>query len=149
MKRQIMMRATLLAVLVSLAGPLSAQDLVGEWQFARPARNGVHAGTITVDQSGQVRLRARGPVQSYTQCGHVKVTGDRVEIVFTSVWSVQAYSLDHFYCTRPGDGILSCFNIDGIGKEDDLFRIERVSGTPAVPDRQMDADCPARQRPQA
>jgi len=144
-----MVRATLLAVLASMAGPLSAQDLAGEWQFARPARNGVHAGTIIVDQDGQVRLKARGPVQRYSQCGYIQNVGDRVEIVFTSVKSVVGYSLDHFYCTRPGEGILSCYNIDGIGKEDDLFRIERIGGMPAAPERQMDDVCPPRERPQA
>ena len=149
MKRQFAIHATLLAVLASLAGPLSAQELAGEWLFARPARNGVHSGTIVIDHDGLVRLQGRGPVQEYSQCGYVKFAGDKVEIVFTSVKSVMGYSLDHFYCTRPGDGSLSCYNIDGIGKEDDLFRIRQISGPPVVLDRQTHDVCPPRQRPQA
>jgi hypothetical protein len=46
--------------------------------------------------------------------------------LFTSVKSIGSYSLDHFYCTVQSESALRCFNIDGLGKEDDLFRIERL-----------------------
>jgi hypothetical protein len=148
MKRRIVILAALLAVLASVAAPLAAQDLAGEWQFKRQARNGAHAGTVVIDQNGQARLRAQGPIQSYAQCGHVKVAGDKVEIVFTSVKSVRPYSLDHFYCTRRGDGFLSCYNIDGVGKENDLFTMGRMDGVSASVAGRFDDVCPAREQPQ-
>jgi hypothetical protein len=131
-----------------VCGPLAAQDLTGEWQFNRRAREGPHAGAIVIDKDGQVRMKGRSPQQDYAQCGHVVAVGGKVEIVFTSVKSKRAYSLDHFYCTVQSESALRCFNIDGIGKEDDLFRIERTGRAPASPDGQMDGVCPARERPQ-
>jgi len=148
MKRLKVILAASIAVLAVGATPLSAQDLAGEWQFERQARNGIHAGTIIVDRSGRAKLRARGPVQRYSQCGYVEVVGDKVEIVFTSVKSVVGYSLDHFYCTRPGDGLLSCYNIDGIGKEDDLFRIGRVGSVSTTAAGRFYDHCPVRESPQ-
>ena len=148
MKRQVSALAISLAVLATLAGPSVAQDLTGEWQFKRKAREGYHTGTLVIDKDGQVRQRGRSPLQDYSQCGHVVAAGDKVEIVFTSVKSGRGYSIDHFYCTVQGENALRCFNIDGIGKEDDLFRIVRIGRTPASPDRQMDDVCPARERPQ-
>ena len=148
MKRQVSALAISLAVLVTLAAPSVAQDLTGEWQFKRKAREGYHTGTLVIDKDGQVRQRGRSPLQDYSQCGHVVAAGDKVEIVFTTVKSSRGYSIDRFYCTVQGESALSCFNIDGIGKEDDLFRIVRIGRTPASPDRQMDDVCPARERPQ-
>ena len=148
MKRQVSALAISLAVLATLAGPSVAQDLTGEWQFKRKAREGYHTGTLVIDKDGQVRQRGRSPLQDYSQCGHVVAAGDKVEIVFTTVKSSRGYSIDRFYCTVQGESALSCFNIDGIGKEDDLFRIVRIGRTPASPDRQMDDVCPARERPQ-
>ena len=130
------------------AAPSVAQDLTGEWQFKRKAREGSHAGTLVIDKDGRVTQKGRSPRQSYVQCGHVVAAGDKVEIVFTSVKSTAGYSLDHFYCTVPSEGSLSCFNIDGIGREEDLFRIVRIGRTPASPDGQMSDVCPARERPQ-
>jgi hypothetical protein len=147
MKRQIVILAALLAVLASVTAPLAAQDLVGEWQFKRQARNGAHTGTIVIDQNGQAGLTAQGPIQSYAQCGHVKVASDKVEIVFTSVKSVWPYSLDHFYCTRRGDGFLSCYNVDGVGKENDLFTMGRIGGVPVSAAGRFDV-CPSRESPQ-
>jgi hypothetical protein len=144
-KRRIV--AVSLAIL-AMTAPVAAQDVAGEWQFKRRAREGAHAGTIIIDMDGQVRMKGRSPLQDYAQCGHVVTTGDRVEIVFTSVKSKRSYSLDHFYCTVQAESVLRCFNIDGIGKEDDLFRIERVGRAPASPDGQMDDVCPVRERPQ-
>jgi hypothetical protein len=144
-------RMGLLAValaVVAMAAPASAQDLAGEWQFKRRAREGAHTGTIVIDKDGQVRMKGRSPLQDYGQCGHVVAAGGKVEIVFTSVKSSRGYSIDHFYCTVQNESALSCFNIDGIGKEADLFRIERIGRAPASPDRQMDDVCPARERPQ-
>jgi hypothetical protein len=146
-KRRIGLLAVLLAVL-AMTAPASAQDLAGEWQFKRRAREGPHAGTIVIDQDGQARMKGRSPLQDYGQCGHVVAAGGKVEIVFTSVKSSRGYSIDHFYCTVQSESALSCFNIDGIGKENDLFRIERIGGAPVSPDRQMDDVCPARERPQ-
>ena len=148
MKRQVSALAISLAVLATLASPSVAQDLTGEWQFKRKAREGYHTGTLVIDKDGQVRQRGRSPLQDYSQCGHVVAAGDKVEIVFTTVKSSRGYSIDRFYCTVQGESALSCFNIDGIGKEDDLFRIVRIGRTPASPDRQMDDVCPARERPQ-
>ena len=146
-----MKRIGLLAValaVVAMTAPASAQDLAGEWQFKRRAREGAHAGTIVIDKDGQVRMKGRSPLQDYGQCGHVVAAGGKIEIVFTSVKSGRGYSIDHFYCTVQSESALRCFNIDGIGKEDDLFRIERIGRTPASPDGQMDDVCPARERPQ-
>lgn len=148
MKRQLVLLAVLLAASVAEAAPLVAQDLSGEWQFKRRAREGWHSGTLVIDKDGQVRQRGRNAFQDYSQCGHVVAAGDKVEIVFTSVKSKHGYSIDHFYCTVQGESALSCFNIDGIGKEDDLFRIERVGGTPASAEGRMDGLCPAREKPQ-
>jgi hypothetical protein len=148
-KRQLALLAVLLATLAAEAAPSVAQDLSGEWQFKRRAREGFHTGTLVIDQDGQVRQRGRSPLQEYSQCGHVVAAGDKVEIVFTSVKSSHGYSIDRFYCTVQGESALSCFNVDGIGKEADLFRIERIGRTPASPDGRMDDACPARERPQA
>ena len=52
-----MKRIGLLAValaVVAMTAPASAQDLAGEWQFKRRAREGAHAGTIVIDKDGQV-----------------------------------------------------------------------------------------------
>jgi hypothetical protein len=138
----------LLAALAIVAGPLAAQDLAGEWQFKRRAREGPHAGTIVIDKDGQVRMKGRSPLQDYAQCGHVVAAGGKVEIVFTSVKSSRSYSIDHFYCAVQSESALRCFNIDGIGKEDDLFRLQRTDRAPASPDGQMDGVCPAREKPQ-
>jgi hypothetical protein len=146
-RRRIGLLAIALAVL-AIATPASAQDLAGEWQFKRKAREGPHAGTMVIDKDGQVRMKGRNPFQDYSQCGHVVAAGGKVEIVFTSVKSSHGYSIDHFYCTVQGEGALRCFNIDGIGKENDLFRIERIGGAPVSPDRQLDDVCPAREKPQ-
>jgi hypothetical protein len=147
-KRRICALALAFTALVTTAAPSFAQDLTGEWQFKRKAREGYHTGTLVIDKDGQVTQKGRSPRQSYVQCGHVVVAGDKVEIVFTSVKSSRGYSIDRFYCTVQSEGALSCFNIDGIGKEADLFRIERIGRTPASPDGQMDDVCPARERPQ-
>ena len=148
MKRQVGVLAVLLAALVMIVEPSVAHDLTGEWQFKRRAREGPHAGTIVIDKDGQVRMKGRNPFQDYSQCGHVVAAGGKVEIVFTSVKRSHGYSIDHFYCTVQSESALRCFNIDGIGKEDDLFRIERIGGAPPSPDRQMDDVCPARERHQ-
>ena len=147
-KRRICLIAMSLAAFVSAVEPSAAQDLTGEWQFKRRAREGFHTGTLVIDKDGQVRQRGRSPLQDYSQCGHVVAAGDKVEIVFTSVKSSHGYSIDHFYCTVQSESALRCFNIDGIGKEDDLFRLERTGRTPASPDGQRDDVCPTRDRPQ-
>jgi hypothetical protein len=128
--------------------PSLAQDFSGEWTFERRAREGWHTGVLVIDKDGQVRQRGRSPQQDYSQCGRVAAAEGKVEIVFTSVKSGHGYSIDHFYCTVQNESALSCFNIDGIGKEADLFRIERVGGIPASPERRMDDVCPAREKPQ-
>ena len=147
-KRRIGFLAISFTAFVTMAAPSLAQDLSGEWQFKRKAREGYHTGTLVIDKDGQVRQRGRSPLQDYSQCGHVVAAAGKVEIVFTSVKSIGSYSLDHFYCTVHAESSLRCFNIDGLGKEDDLFRIERIGRTPASPDGQMDDACPARDRPQ-
>jgi hypothetical protein len=147
-KRQVGVLAVLLAALVTMVEPSVAQDLTGEWKFKRRAREGYHTGTLVIDKDGQVRQRGRSPLQDYSQCGHVVAAGGKVEIVFTSVKSSHGYSIDHFYCTVQSESALRCFNIDGIGKEDDLFRIERIGRVPASPEGRMDDICPARERPQ-
>jgi len=147
-RRRIAVLAISLAALAAAVEPCAAQDLSGEWKFKRRAREGFHTGTLVIDKDGQVRQRGRSPLQDYSQCGHVVAAGDKVEIVFTSVKSSHGYSIDRFYCTVQGENALSCFNIDGIGKEDDLFRIERIGRMPASPDGRMDDVCPARERPQ-
>jgi hypothetical protein len=139
--------ATLLAAL-AVATPSLAEDLAGDWQFKRRAREGWHTGTLAIDRDGQVSQSGHSPVQDYSQCGHVVAAGGKIEIVFTSVKAKRGYSLDHFYCTVQNEGALRCFNIDGIGKENDLFVIERIGHTPASPDGRMEGVCPARQRPQ-
>ena len=111
-----------------------AQDLSGEWQFKRRAREGGHWGILVIDRDGQVSQRGHSPLQDYAQCGHVVAAGDKIEIVFTSVQARRGYSLDHFYCTVQNEGALRCFNIDGLGKENDKFVIERIGHTPASPD---------------
>ena len=148
MKRRAGVLAIALAALVAAVEPSLAQDLSGEWQFKRRAREGFHTGTLVIDKDRQVRQKGRSPLQDYSQCGHVVAAGDKVEIVFTSVKSSRGYSIDHFYCTVQGENALRCFNIDGIGKEDDLFRLERTGRTPASPDGRMDDACPPRERPQ-
>jgi hypothetical protein len=147
-KRGIGLLAVSLAAL-AIAAPSFAQDVTGEWQFKRRAREGWHTGKLVIDGDGLVRQRGRSPMQDYAQCGRVVAPGSgKIEIVFTSVKTGRGYSLDHFYCTVQNEGALSCFNIDGIGKEDDLFVLERTRHTPASPDGQMDGICPARERPQ-
>jgi hypothetical protein len=147
-RRRIFAVAIAFAAFATMAAPSFAQDLTGEWQFKRKAREGYHTGTLVIDKDGQVRQRARSPLQDYAQCGHVVAAGGTIEIVFTSVKSSRGYSIDHFYCTVQSESALRCFNIDGIGKEHDLFRIERTGRTPASPDGQTDDVCPARDRPQ-
>jgi hypothetical protein len=68
--------------------------------------------------------------------------------VFTAVKSVLGYSPDCFTCTVRCEGVLSCFNVDGFGKEDDLFRVERV-GRGAPSDGRKDDGCPVPERPQS
>jgi hypothetical protein len=146
--RRIPALAISLATFATMAAPSFAQDLSGEWQFKRKAREGYHTGMLVIDKDGQVRQRGRSPLQDYSQCGHVVAAGDKVEIVFTSVKSTRGYSIDRFYCTVQSESALRCFNIDGIGKEDDLFRLERTGRPQASPDGRMDDVCPDRDRPQ-
>ena len=148
MTRRIPALAISLATFATMAAPSFAQDLSGEWQFKRKAREGYHTGMLVIDKDGQVRQRGRSPLQDYSQCGHVVAAGDKVEIVFTSVKSTRGYSIDRFYCTVQSESALRCFNIDGIGKEDDLFRLERTGRPQASPDGRMDDVCPDRDRPQ-
>ncbi len=147
-KRQAGVLAILLVALATMVESAIAQDFSGEWKFKRRAREGWHTGTLVIDKDGQVRQRGSNPFQDYSQCGHVVAADGKVEIVFTSVKSKHGYSIDHFYCTVQSGSAFSCFNIDGIGKEDDLFRIERVGGMPTSPDGRMDDVCPVRERPQ-
>jgi hypothetical protein len=145
--RQIVVLAVSSAILAMVSAPLAAQDLAGDWQFKRLARNGYHTGTIVIDKNGQARMSGRSPLQNYSQSGHVTIAGDKVEIVFTSVKSTLGYSADRFYCTVRCEDVLRCFNVDGYGKEDDLFRVERMGRAPP-PAGQKDDDCPVRERPQ-
>ena len=146
MKRRIGLLAALL-ISLAMAAPSFAQDLAGEWRFKRRAREGWHTGRLVIDGDGQVRQTGRSPMQDYAQCGRVVVPGGgKIEIVFTSVKTGRGYSFDHFYCTN--ESALRCFNIDGIGKENDLFVIERTRGTRGSPDGQFDDVCPAGPRPQ-
>lgn len=137
-----------LSALAIAAAPSLAQDLAGDWQFTRKARNGYHTGKIVIGRDGHVEMSGRSPLQNYSQSGHVTVAGDKVEIVFTAVKSVLGYSPDRFTCTVRCEGVLSCFNVDGFGKEDDLFRVERV-GRGAPSDGRKDDGCPVPERPQS
>ena len=145
--RRIGLLALSIAALV-IAAPSIAQDLSGDWQFTRKARNGYHTGMMVIGKDGQVVMNGRSPLQNYRQSGHVAVAGDKVEIVFTAVQSTLGYSLDRFTCTVRCEAVLSCFNADGFGKEDDLFRIERV-GRAAPPEGRKDDGCPVPERPQS
>ena len=148
-KRRIGALAISLAVLATMAAPSFAQDLSGEWQFKRKAREGYHTGTLVIDKDGQVRQKGRSPLQDYVamrSCRRGWRQGrDRVH-----VGQEQPAATASITSTAPcrAKALCSCFNIDGIGKEDDLFRIERIGRTPASPDGQMDDVCPARERPQ-
>ena len=139
--------ATLLATLA--AGFACAQDLSGSWRFERMSRSGAHVGTLVIDRSGEVRLRARSPLQVYSQCGEVRQEGKGTEVVFTSVRSTLGYSLDHFYCTRRGVDALECYNIDGNGREKDLFTVSRTGGVPDTPAERLEGVCPPPETPRS
>ncbi len=115
-----------------MAAPSFAQDLSGEMAVQAQGARGLSHGHARHRQGWPGRAAAgRSPLQDYSQCGHVVAAAGKVEIVFTSVKSSRGYSIDRFYCTVQSESALRCFNIDGIGKEDDLFRIERIGRTPA------------------
>jgi hypothetical protein len=136
--------AILMAWLASTVSA-SAFDLSGDWQFERPARNGLHVGRIVIDKDGQASMVGRGPVQGYAQCGRVEMAGKQVDIVFTSVKSLHGYAPDHFHCDLHDEG-LRCFNDDGMGKEPELFMIKRMGGIPTA-DRTLEEACPAKGKP--
>ena len=149
MHRRIALPAALLVGIVIAAAPSVAQDLAGEWQFTRKARNGFHTGTVVIDKAGKAAMSGRSPLQTYSQSGYVKAAGEQVDIVFTAVKSSLGYSPDRFTCTVRCPDVLSCFNADGYGKEDDLFRLERVGRGTAPSDGRKDDGCPIPERPQS
>ena len=70
-----------------MAAPSVAQDLSGEWQFKRKAREGYHTGTLVIDKDGQVSAEGPQPAAGLCPMRSCRRGGGKVEIVFTSVKS--------------------------------------------------------------
>jgi len=134
-----------------IAFPSMAEDVSGEWQFQRQAYNGVHSGTIILDRQGGARLKATGPIQTYVQCGYVRVRQGAIEIVFTYAKGEKVgYNADHFYCTNSSKGSFGCYNIDAGGTHEPIvFPLTRVGGVPATPAGRLENVCAAKTSPNA
>ena len=139
-----------LATAVAWAGPNSPTDLQGRWQFSRMGHNGAYVGTLVIDQRGQARLKGKSPTQSYSECGFLQVSGDKVEIVFTSAQGELGYSPDHFYCMVTAGQSLTCSNVDAAGRGNaTVFTMARVGDVPASAADRLDDVCQATPTPRS
>jgi hypothetical protein len=109
--------ASLLAVVAIAIGTATiaeAQSLEGLWEFSWQAPDGTYTGTMAIDSYGQARLVGTSAQQDFSQCGHVKTTAEKVELIFTTASA--GYNPDHFQCTAPTDLTLTCTIEDSVGK---------------------------------
>ena len=142
-------RFIVIAGIVLSAGSASAADLQGRWHFDRLGVNGRYFGDLVIDRGGQARLKGVSPTQHYSECGYAQVQGERIEIVFTSVWSEGSYNADHFYCRFTG-GALACSNRDVAGNGNPaIFTLVRQGAVPATPAERLEDACPAGQSPRS
>ena len=133
---------TLLSALFLMVGcaasiAQSALNLQGNWTFSRvnspgPGNPGgeTYSGTVVINGSGRASsstLTPQGVIAK--QSGHIKISGNKVEVIFTSVNNRSQlphfYAADHFYCTLESPQAMSCHNNDQLGVSSNAFSMSR------------------------
>jgi hypothetical protein len=119
----------------SIAQP--GRNLQGTWKFSRVNSSGpgnpggeTYSGTVVIDSSGHASSSTLTPDRTIArQSGRIKVSGRRVEVVFTSVNNrpqlLHYYAADHFYCTLESAQVMSCHNNDQMGVSSSAFKMSR------------------------
>ena len=125
----------MLGCAASIAQP--ARNLQGTWKFSRVNSQGpgnpggeTYSGTVLINSSGHVSSSTLTPDRTTArQSGHMKVRGNQVELIFTSVDNrsqlVHFYASDHFYCTLGSVQAMSCHNNDQMGVSSNAFTMSR------------------------
>jgi hypothetical protein len=114
-----------------------ARNLQGTWKFSRvnspgPGNPGseTYSGTVVIDSAGHASSSTLTPDGAVArQSGHIQISGNRVEMIFTSVNNrsrlLHYYAADHFYCTLESARALSCRNNDQKGVSSSTFAMSR------------------------
>ena len=125
----------MLGCAASIAQP--GRSLQGTWKFSRvnspgPGNPGgeTYSGTVVIKSSGRASsstLTPQGVIAK--QSGHIKISGNKVEVIFTSVNNRSQlphfYAADHFYCTLESPQAMSCHNNDQLGVSSNAFSMSR------------------------
>ena len=124
-----------LSCAASMAQP--ARNLQGTWTFSRVNSGGpgnpggeTYSGTVVIDGSGRASSSTLTPDRTTArQTGYLKVRGNKVEVIFTSVNNesqlLHFYAADHFYCTLESAQAMSCRNNDRKGTSSGGFTMSR------------------------
>jgi hypothetical protein len=119
----------------SIAQP--ARNLQGTWKFSRvnspgPGNAGgeTYSGTVVVNSSGRASSLTLTLDRTIArQSGHIKVSGSKIEVIFTAVNNrpqlLHFYAADHFYCARESARTMSCHNNDQMGVSSNAFTMSR------------------------
>jgi hypothetical protein len=114
-----------------------ARSLQGTWKFSRvnspgPGNPGgeTYSGTVVINSSGRASSSTLTPDGDIAkQSGRIKVSGKKVEVIFTSVNNRPQlhhyYAADHFYCTLESAQAMSCHNNDQLGISSNAFGMSR------------------------
>jgi hypothetical protein len=125
----------ILACAASIAQP--ARNLQGTWKFSRvnspgPGNPGgeTYSGTVVINSSGHASSSTLTPDRTIArQSGHIKASGNNVEVIFTSVNNrpqlLHFYAADHFYCALESAQVMSCHNNDQMGVSSRAFTMSR------------------------
>jgi hypothetical protein len=133
---------TLLPALFFMLGSAASiaqppRNLQGTWKFSRvnspgPGNPGgeTYSGTVLINSSGHVSSSTLTPDRTIArESGHMKVRGNKVELIFTSVDNryqlVHFDAADHFYCTLGSVQVMSCHNNDQMGISSEAFTMSR------------------------
>ena len=119
----------------SIAQP--ARSLQGTWKFSRvnspgPGNPGgeTYSGAVAISSSGRASSSTLTPDRTIArQSGHTKVSGNKVEVIFTSVDNrsqlLHFYAADHFYCALESAQTMRCHNNDQMGVSSSAFTMSR------------------------
>lgn len=123
--------------LLAAASVAQAQTypLEGSWQYTRVNMvNETYYGTVVINSSLQAHDQTKSPTLVVDQSGYVTVTGDKIEIVFTTANVVSSsngttgYNPDHFYCRFVSYNEMTCTNLDSAGSVSRQFPAYRLGG---------------------
>src|SRR4051794_29698463 len=115
----------------------SAGSVQGTWKFSRvnsagPGNPGgeTYSGTVVINRSGRASSSTLNPDGTTAkQSGRIKVSGNKVEVIFTSVNNKSQlrnfYAADHFSCSLESSQAMSCQNNDQKGISSNAFKMSR------------------------